>query len=346
MGEGPGEVAAVFEQSRTLQDTVKMAFESSGNRASRNASPPHAWAGAEAPRREAELHGPKAQPAPAGELPALFCVGPPRTATTWLHAVLRERLSLPRLKETYFFDKFHSRGLAWYLSHFERLDGRMRGEIAPSYFFSEDARQRIRAAAGRARIVVTLRDPVQRLYSLYKMRYSNGAFPWSFAEACERDGELRTTAHCAPHLAAWQRCFGRDHVLTLLYEDLPRDPQSWLDQVCGFAGIPHCRLRAEQLAPVHSSTPALIPSHPRWTRLGVGVGNWIHNREWEGAIALVRRLRLRRFFLERGQRFPQLDPKVEQALRRKLAADIEALESLLGRDLTMWKPRAGHPGET
>jgi hypothetical protein len=38
----------------------------------------------------------------ANDLPALFFVGPPRTATTWLHSVLKDRMSLPRLRKPTF----------------------------------------------------------------------------------------------------------------------------------------------------------------------------------------------------------------------------------------------------
>jgi len=70
----------------------------------------------------------------------------------------------------------------------------------------------------------------------------------------------------------------------------------------------------------------------------VSVGNWIYDQEWERAVALIKRLRLRRLFLESGARFPKLDPEVEQRMRHKLAPDIEELETILGRDLAMWRP--------
>ncbi|HEY2104946.1 MAG TPA: sulfotransferase [Candidatus Binataceae bacterium] len=274
----------------------------------------------------------------AGQLPSIFFVGPPRTATTWLHSVFKDRMNLPRLKETYFFDKLYAKGFHWYLSHFDAASAhRTKAEMAPSYFYSGDARHRIAAAAGAVKIVVTLRDPVARLYSLYKMRYSNAVFSWSFEEACERDSELRATGRYAPDLIAWQQCFGSDQVLLLLYEDMQSDPQAWVDRICNFLEMERFRLRDEQLAPVHSSEPSLIPRHPRWTRLAVGVGDLVHARQWEGAITLIRRLRLRRFFLENGQSFPKLDPKVVQRLRHNLITDIEETELILGRDLSMWK---------
>jgi hypothetical protein len=277
----------------------------------------------------------------SGELPRIFFVGPPRTATTWLHSVLQDRMNLPRTKETVFYDRRYGLGFGWYLAHFDhRADHLPKAEIAPTYFFSNLARRRILASAGRVKIVVTLRDPADRLYSLYRLRYSNGDFGWSLEDACEHDEEFSTATESSLHLAAWQDCFGAANVLTLLYEDLIADPQAFVDTVCRFADLPLFERKTQQCARLNSSTPAAMPRNRAWTRMGVRVGNWIYAREWERALALIRKLKLRRLFLEGGRAFPGMDPEGEQRLRRMLLPDIERLESMLGRDLSMWKPRS------
>ena len=282
--------------------------------------------------------------APPGDLPGIFFVGPPRTATTWLHSVLKDRMNLPRTKETVFYDQRYELGLGWYLGHFDpRASHLLKGEIAPTYFFSNLARRRILGTAGLIKVVVTLRDPADRLYSLYRLRYSNADFRWNLEEACEHDEEFSTAAESSLHLAAWQDAFGAGNVLILLYEDLIADPQAFIDRVCGFMGLPPFELTADERAPVNSSRPAVMPSHRAWTHLGVSVGNWIYRREWERALTVIRKLKVRRLFLESGQLFPRLDPEVERRLRRKLLPDIERLESMLGRDLSMWKPSMWKP---
>lgn len=297
-------------------------------------------------QRAGSVGKPANRPRPE-ELPGIFFVGPPRTATTWLHSVLKDRMNLPRTKETAFYDQRYAWGFDWYLAHFDRSAGYLpKAEIAPTYFFSNLARRRILGTAGQVKIVVTLRDPADRLYSLYRLRYSNADFGWRLEEACERDQEFSTATESSFHLAAWQDCFGVDNVLTLLYEDLIADPQAFIDRVCRFAGLPLFELTAQARAPVNSSTPAMMPRHRVWTRMGVGVGNWIYAREWERALILIRKLKLRRLFLEGGQTFPGLNPEDERRLRRMLLPDIERLESMLGRDLTMWKPRGDSDSRT
>src|SRR3981081_2037483 len=55
----------------------------------------------------------------SGTLPSFFVIGPPRTGTTWLYEILRERTLLPApTKETRFFDTHFHRGVEWYRSHF------------------------------------------------------------------------------------------------------------------------------------------------------------------------------------------------------------------------------------
>src|SRR5580704_8422377 len=107
----------------------------------------------------------------ASRLPDFFAVGPQRTGTTWLHEVMKPHLGLPRgIKETDFFLKNYSRGMRWYLECFEGYPpGLHLGEVDPNYFGEDIARERIAKDVPNAKIVVTLRDPVDRAYSSYRV---------------------------------------------------------------------------------------------------------------------------------------------------------------------------------
>src|ERR1700749_3066069 len=98
----------------------------------------------------------------AAELPRFLIVGPPRTGTSWLHTVLSKHANLPNpTKETRFFDLHFDKGLRWYLSHYPKpVDERPRGEIAPTYFGSAVARERIAELIPDAKLVFIFRNPV------------------------------------------------------------------------------------------------------------------------------------------------------------------------------------------
>ena len=105
-------------------------------------------------------------------MPSFFVIGPPRTGTSWLHEVLNQHTVLPSLsKETRFFDSHFRRGFHWYSSHFRhRCIGQPVGEIAPTYFASPDARERISRLPSAARVICIFRNPVERILSLYRLK--------------------------------------------------------------------------------------------------------------------------------------------------------------------------------
>src|ERR1700676_3185895 len=97
-------------------------------------------------------------------LPDFIAVGPQRTGTTWVHEVLKPHLGLPRgIKETDFFLKNYAKGMQWYLEFFRGYPPQMLlGEVDPNYFGEDVVRERIEKDIPGAKIVVTLRDPVER----------------------------------------------------------------------------------------------------------------------------------------------------------------------------------------
>src|SRR3546814_5840260 len=105
-----------------------------------------------------------------------------------------------------------------------------------------------------ARVIAILRDPVERAFSHYKERRSNGTEPLSFEAAlateegrlageeerilgdpgyisfAHRHQSYRDQGRYAPALERWLDVYPREQVLILLAEDLYRDPQSAYDQ--------------------------------------------------------------------------------------------------------------------
>jgi sulfotransferase family protein len=278
------------------------------------------------------------------KLPDFIAVGPPRTGTTWLYRMLAGHVTFPpRIKETNFFSSNFSEGLAWYQSHFrDSSAGLPIGEVCPTYFDYPEARERIARLIPRCRIIVTLRDPVQRLYSHYRLLRSLGwlgPVDLTQALALHREwtgpGNILGASIYSTHLKAWLNSFGEQNLLVLLYDDLVRDRQAYLDQACAFVGI--ARIDLSNLA---SSEERVNPREtaPR--------SAWLARR----ATDFRDRLRRRRLYalsesfrplwmlcFAGGEQFPPLDPAIESRLRNYFRSDVEQLEQLLQRDLSAWK---------
>src|SRR5579863_246370 len=254
-------------------------------------------------------------------LPDFLAVGPPRTATTWLERMLAGRVGLPAgIKETAFFTKNYDLGLPWYAAHFQTCPSEFPvGEICPVYFDSSEARGRIAQHIPDVRVIITLRDPVQRLYSHYRLLRREG---WIGAltldQALAKDlkwsgaGNLHGSNRYATHVAEWQRMFGAARVLVLIHDDLIAAPQTFLDCVCDFVGIARFEITRAQ-ARERINTVERAPLSPRFARYGRKIREQLIRRQWYRMLDAGGPLW--DLCAGGGEYFPPLLPEVEARLR-------------------------------
>ena len=273
-------------------------------------------------------------------LPSFFIIGPPRTGSTWLYEILRGHAVLPRLtKETRFFDSHFHRGFQWYRAHYAQTSpGRLVGEVAPTYFASAEARERIAQTLPTARVVCVFRDPVERLLSLYRLKRAYGLIPWSLEHAIVNDPELMESGKYATNLKAWQRSLGTSQVLASIYDDLRDDPQAFLNGVVDFVGLPRFPLPPQQVSRVGSSDAMTHPRSYYRTRSAVAAAEWCKARRLDAVVAAVKRSPLIKLFLGGGPAFADLSRELALRLYEYFLPEVEELEGLLNRDLSLWKP--------
>ncbi|MGA5305003.1 sulfotransferase domain-containing protein [Nucisporomicrobium flavum] len=212
-------------------------------------------------------------------LPDFLIVGTKRGGTTSLWRYLVQHPLVPRLfpawntKTSHYFEENWSRGEAWYRSHFptERQRAALErrygappkvGEAAPLYMFHPLVAGRVADLMPQARIIVLLRDPVERAYSHWKERRGEGVEPLGFAEALAAEPErtagererliaepdsfseafdwysYRARGRYLEHLEPWLARFPREQMLFLPSETLYRDPAGTYARTLDFIGLP------------------------------------------------------------------------------------------------------------
>ena len=277
-------------------------------------------------------------------MPSFVHVGPPRTGTTWLHEVLLGHVGLPSEKETRFFDGRYERGVQWYSDLFGDYPADVpAGEMGPTYFSNALARKRIKHHLPDCKIIVTLREPAARLYSLYRLirserRPVNDTFDayWRFQINCGAD-----LCSYATHLSRWQATFGKSRVLVLFYEDLSLNPQGYLDAFCDFFGAPRVALDRSAVGTTKVySAPAAARANAI-ARRTVETLDWVSNHGARPLIKLTQRTALwkilRRPFVED---FPPLSNESADEIRAIMLPETEELERITGIDLSRWKSSA------
>lgn len=273
-------------------------------------------------------------------LPSFFIIGPARTGTSWLHKVLSEQAALPAQKETYFFDDNFDKGLSWYRACLgSAMPPKAIGEVAPTYFASVDARERITELIPDAKVACIFRNPVDRVSSLYRLRRAHARIPWTLEEAVERDPELLETSKYATHLKGWQRALGKKNVMVTMYDDLQSDPQNFIDALADFISIPRFTLRVDQLGRTYSSESEKL-TYPRSHKLmwiARATADWLVDHHLHTLVTVVKKMGVTSTVLSTKTLFGNVKPETSLKLRQLLRPEIEELESMLDRDLSAWK---------
>jgi Sulfotransferase domain len=261
-------------------------------------------------------------------LPNFLYVGPDKAGSSWLHEMLLKHpdVYLTPAKDLYFFDRYYDRGLLWYAAQFrDARDEAIVGEVCQDYLFHPEAAARIRDTLGPVRIMVSLRDPVERAWSSYLYMRKHGIGPDTFAEALRARPELLEHGRYATGLDRFLMLFPRDHMHVALFDDLVADPQRFLDGVTEFLGIDRLPLAEDDLA---ARLPAARARSVRLASAARRSADWV--REHDGAVlvgrvkrsTLVQRTLYRP--IDRGTVRP--DEADVLAVRTALSPEVEALE--------------------
>lgn len=266
-------------------------------------------------------------------------VGPQRTGTSWLHQILKQhpQICCPQdVKETLFFDRDYSHGIAWYAEYFcHRRPEQICGEIAPTYFDVAAIPDRIYAVNPDCKILINLRHPVQRALSLYHHHLSKGRVQGSFSEAIVQLPRILTAGRYATHIPRWLDRFGPDQVQFLLLEDIELDPTSALHSVYRFLNIP-----AIELPPSGQEKfgAAVMPTYPQLAKLAAQTATWLRRHRLHKVAEFGKALGLKQVYAGQTANLPGLTLEETDRLFEQYQPDSHFVERLLHRDLSDWYP--------
>jgi hypothetical protein len=268
-------------------------------------------------------------------LPSFVIIGAVKAATTWIHNQLQANPSifLPG-PEPHFFSQDHHRGV----DHYRRLFRAARpeqilGEKSADYFAHSAAPARLARIMPDARLVLQLRNPVDRAYSDYKMLYRRGTVTGP-PEAYLHSGATRYHRFLrdglyAEHLGRWLDHFDREQMHVLLFEDVKSTPADVVARVCEHIGAPGHFSEEVGTAPRNDSSARFLPLPVRTALAPLkDVARPLRGKPvFEG---------VRRIFAREIQYPPLVDAMREQMVDY-YAADIERLEVMIDRDLSHWR---------
>lgn len=259
--------------------------------------------------------------------------GPQRTGSSWLDAMLRQhpQVALPRhTKETFFWDKRFGKGTAWYARRFPpRAPGVRCGEIAPTLFPSEAARQRIARENPGCRIILLLRDPVERALSHYRHELALGLQRPPLPEAVRRDPRIVEASRYSVHIPEWQRIFGPERVRCLDQASLRLEGRRSLARICRFLGIDP-GFPFEEVPPLSGSVRV---KRPRLARATYSMASCLRSAGADRVVSVAKRFVPRFVYWESAAPGGPSAPDDVAFLEERLAEEIDTWRNWLPGDV-------------
>ncbi len=278
-------------------------------------------------------------------LPNFLGIGAQRSGTSWLYFLLKSHPEIfvpPHVKEVHFFDRHYDRGLHWYESFFssEGVKGshKARGEISPNYLFDEAVPARVREHLPHAKFIVLLRNPVNRAYSTFRNVHFKGLTKTeSFAHFVQDTPSVFMRGMYAAQIRRWLDHFPRDRFLVLIFEEIFRDPVEATQSIASFLGVAPQGFDKEALE--QKVNPSNAPKVPALYQFGIRIRRYLQRKDFHRAGSLLEKVGSRFFRLlgESKRRVPELNKTEKRRLLDAYAQDIEELETILKRDLSVWQ---------
>lgn len=294
-------------------------------------------------------------------LPNFAVIGAAKSGTTALYEYLKQHpeVYMSPQKETNFFafegqevdfrgpgDEGISRtsitDLGAYNAQFAGVSGETAvGEASPWYLYLPGTAGNLRRHVPEAKLIVILRNPVDRAFSSYLHLRREGQEALSFEDGLDAEEEriaqnweplwhYRRAGLYAAQVERFLEALGRDRIRFYLYEDFNRELGSVLRDIYGFLGVDGSF--AARTSVRHNVTG--VPRNQFLWRL-IREENPVE--KLAGALIPPRyRAGLKRTLIQRLLKKPVLRPETRKSLTSYYREDIRELQELIGMDLTRW----------
>ena len=281
-----------------------------------------------------------------------FIVGAPKAGTTSLYHYLSEhpQVEMSSQKEPdYFSDKaineqgmYYTKNrvnsLAKYESLFVQKESVVYGEASVSYLFYENVAEDIKKYNPNAKIIIMLRNPIERAFSHYLMDYRLGLISDSFENVLAKKSKHKN-AHLfyqqyievskySKQIQRYLDFFEKDSILFIDYEDFKINVSKTVDQVYNFLHI-----STEFAADINTKHNTFTMPKNKVIRL---IYSFVFLRKILTFLFPTYLVKNIRVLLFKSDKKPELLKETRSLLKRIFNDDIKNLEEVLSKDYSKW----------
>ena len=274
-------------------------------------------------------------------LPTFLIIGSQKAGTTSLYNVLKRhpQIFMPETKEINFFfhEHLYKRGIEFYKQYFTNISKKCKaiGEASPGYICHPEAPKRIKKYLPDVKLILTVRNPVDRAYSQYWDNRCNLVESRTFEERVTealldtdklgKFGYFRRGLYIT-HIKRFLKYFKREQLLILVFEDLIENPLNFYKKCFRFLGVEDSFECPEMW---QKFNPRLISNTPFYQF-------FLRNPKYSAYLPVPLR-RLIRFI---GRKIPYQYPPMDKETRKKLIefykTSNKELSEFINRNLEHW----------
>ena len=247
------------------------------------------------------------------KLPDVIFIGPLKTATSYIYDYYLHHPNVATsepVKELYYYDEHYEQGVDWYLKHFSlKSEHQCMIDVSPSYLIDKVALERIKKDNPNAKIIMTLRDPMERFSSHVKHHIRHG-YPYSgFNDLLKDHPRVVQGSQYEEYVDQWIEAFGEDNVHVLDYRELTQDSAAFMKKICGIIDVPF----NEDYQFEHKVNAAGTARSPLLMRGIHIVMRFLIRSGLSGVIDFVKRTGAKNLVFKEGTKFTIAEEDIEKA---------------------------------
>lgn len=284
-------------------------------------------------------------------------IGAEKAGTTWIADCLREHpeIYINQQKEIFFFNEFdphflkvrnfkYDRGISWYKRQFKNCtNGKLKGEISPTYLYCPKAAKRIKKHFSNVKIIVSVRNPVDRAYSQYLHDVRLGVIKnIKFEKALEKYDNYFEKGYYLKHIKRYLELFPKKNIFIIISEEMKNNPAKTIKKLYTFLKVKDPNYLPRSL--YKRSNVAAKPGFSSLNYLMMHTEYFLRENNLDLIIRIFEITQLRKLALTVRDlnksafgKYPKMNTKTRKVLIRKFEPEISKLEKLLGRRLSIWK---------
>jgi len=296
-------------------------------------------------------------------LPNFLIIGAQRSATTFVHKCLEDHpnIFMPPKEKAFFENPYYfQKDFNEFEKLFENVSQKAIGIKRPNYLGKIECPERIYQYIPNAKLIVILRNPVERAVSAYFHQMKSGFIPIKpvekgllsvinrrYDKMYPRSKEIIEFGLYHQHLMRYLSYFKKDQIFVILYSDIKAHPLKSIQNIYRFLKVDDDyipkTLKSKQNPGVYSLTRLRllnmrhrfisIYNEDKTARYGKKQKTEF-DRLIDRLILLIDRKLLSRIC--KNSRL-KLSAKLSRSLFKIYEEDINGLEDFLGRKLTHWK---------